>query len=105
MNCATATGQLTGPLLLNAVDAPRYLPGIRSLMIAQGVLIAAVIAQVAVLYTLNKRKEAHRVSIGKPARPHDASMDKTFSQGDDLSSDAADEDKTDWENDGFIYVY
>ena len=107
MNCATATGQLTGPLLLNAVDAPRYLPGIRSLMIAQVALIAAVIAQVFVLYTFNKRKQAHRVSIGKPAILHDSSMDKKFVQGTavPIITGEVNDDMTDWQNDEFIYVY
>ena len=107
MNCATATGQLTGPLLLNAVDAPRYLPGIRSLMIAQCVLIAAVIAQVGVLYMFNQRKQAQRVANGKPKYLHDASMDKKFVQGTAVPIIGAslDEDRTDWQNDEFIYVY
>lgn len=107
MNCATATGQLTGPLLLNAVDAPRYLPGIRSLMIAQCVLIAAVIAQVFVLWTFNKRKQAQRVAAGKPILIHDASMDKKFVQGTAIPviGGSIDEDRTDWQNDEFIYVY
>jgi predicted MFS family arabinose efflux permease len=106
MNCATATGQLTGPLLLNATDAPRYLPGVRSLMIAQGVLIAAVIAQVFVLWTFNKKRQAQRVANGKERYIVDSSMDRKFVQ---LAAAGPNtgvvEDRTDWQNDNFVYVY
>jgi hypothetical protein len=107
MNCATATGQLTGPLLMNALDAPRYLPGIRSLMIAQVVLIAAVVAQIGVLFLFNKRKQAQRVAAGKSVNTHDASMDRKFVQGTAIVNTEVglDDDRTDWKNDEFIYVY
>jgi hypothetical protein len=109
MNCATATGQLTGPLLLNAVDAPRYLPGVRSLMIAQVVLCVCVAAQVTCLFMFNKKRQAQRVAAGMPAIIHDTSMDRKFTQMDEKvavpEGEVVDEDLTDWNNLRFVYVY
>lgn len=108
MNCATATGQLTGPLLLNEVDAPRYLPGVRSLMIAQAVLVAATVAQVVCLYLNNKRHQAKRVSMGKERFIHDASMDRKYTGGVTTAYGGAAgevEDRTDLRNEDFVYVY
>lgn len=109
MNCATATGQLTGPLLLNAVDAPRYLPGLRSLMIAQVVLCACVCLQVVNLFLFNRRKEATRESLGMPRKMEDTSMDRKFVQmAEQTEAEKAakvDEDLTDWANPKFVYVY
>jgi hypothetical protein len=109
MNCATATGQLTGPLLLNAVDAPRYLPGLRSLMIAQVVLCACVALQVVNLYFFNRRKEATRESLGMPRKMADTSMDRKFVQMDEQTQaekdKKVDDDLTDWANPRFTYVY
>lgn len=107
MNCATATGQLTGPLLLDSRDAPRYLPGVRSLMIAQAVLVAAAIAQVVCLYLNNKRKEAQRVAMGKPRHVHDASMDRKYKGGVTTAygGGGEGEDRTDLRNEDFVYVY
>lgn len=103
INCASATGQLTGPLLMNGDDAPRYLPGVRSLMIAQGVLMVLVIVQVAVLYLFNKQRQAQRVAAGKPKFIADTSMDRTFVQT--AVGTGIVEDKTDWQNEDFVYVY
>ena len=109
MNCATATGQLTGPLLMNAKDAPRYLPGIRSLMISQAVLVCCVCAQVVNLYLFNKRKEAQRVAMGKSAKVVDTSMDRKFVQvpaaGAVSEGVVVDTDRTDGKNENFVYVY
>lgn len=109
MNCATATGQLTGPLLMDAKDAPRYLPGIRSLMISQAVLVCCVIAQVVNLYFFNKRKEAQRVAMGKSAKVTDTSMDRKFVQvpaaGTAVDGLVVDTDRTDFKNEDFVYVY
>lgn len=110
MNCATATGQLTGPLLLDARDAPRYLPGARSLMISQCVLVAAVAAQVVCLYLCNKKKQAQRVAMGKPKFIHDYSMDRKYTQAapeavTEANPNGIPEDRTDFQNEMFVYVY
>jgi len=106
MNCATATGQLTGPLLMNAVDAPRYLPGIRSLMISQAVLVCCICAQVVNLYIFNKKKRAQRVASGQSADVVDTSMDRRFVQMAAAGTGHIEDlDKTDWKNDQFVYVY
>lgn len=108
MNCCTATGQLTGPLLMNAIDAPRYLPGIRSLMIASGIQIVVIMAQVANLYIFNKRKRSQRVALGLAADVTDASMQRTFVQDnvvEPVDGAEAANDRTDWKNEMFVYVY
>jgi hypothetical protein len=101
MNCLTATGQLTGeplpvhtgprttvhvdradhltgPLLMASNQAPRYLSGLRSMMIAMGVMIVIVGLQVVAVYLLNKQRQRQRVAAGKPEHIHDTSMDKRF---------------------------
>jgi hypothetical protein len=97
------------PLLMDAKDAPRYLPGLRSLMISQGVLVACICAQVVNLYFFNKRKRAQRVAMGKPADIVDTSMDRTFVQmaagGMTPEGTVIDHDRTDFKNEDFVYVY
>ncbi|WVR06140.1 hypothetical protein IAU60_003170 [Kwoniella sp. DSM 27419] len=108
MNIGTATGQMTGPLLLNAIDAPRYLPGLRSLMISQGLLVCCVGVQVVVIYLSNKRHQARRAAAGKAEVVHDTSMDRKFNQVPAAGTTAAantDQDLTDWQNEDFVYVY
>ncbi|OCF32001.1 hypothetical protein I317_06713 [Kwoniella heveanensis CBS 569] len=108
MNIGTATGQMTGPLLLNAVDAPRYLPGLRSLMISQGLLVCCVGLQVVVIYLSNKRHRARRAAAGKTEQVHDISMDRNYNQvpaAGASANNAGDQDLTDWENEDFVYVY
>lgn len=98
MNCLTATGQLTGeprpscshplhihradhaagPLLMASNQAPRYLSGLRSMMIAMGVMMVIVGLQVVAVYLLNKQRQRQRVAAGKPQHIHDTSMDKRF---------------------------
>jgi len=94
---------------MDARDAPRYLPGLRSLMIAQSALVGIVLLQVVNLYFLNKRKRAHRVAIGKAADVVDTSMGRTFVQMDAaaLNTDGTviDMDRTDNKNEDFVYLY
>jgi hypothetical protein len=72
------------------------------------VLEGLIVAQVFVLFYLNKRKERERVANGKPAKIHDVSMDAKFDNA-ELVADArlqtANLDITDRENDLFVYVY
>ena len=94
---------------MDARDAPRYLPGLRSLMIAQSALVGIVLLQVVNLYFLNKKKRAHRVAIGKAADVVDTSMGRTFVQMDEavINADgtAVDLDRTDNKNEDFVYLY
>lgn len=94
---------------MDARDAPRYLPGLRSLMIAQSALVGIVFLQVINLYFLNKKKRAHRVAIGKPADVVDTSMGRTFVQMDEAAMNAdgtvIDTDRTDNKNEDFVYLY
>ncbi|RSH89024.1 hypothetical protein EHS25_002686 [Saitozyma podzolica] len=110
MNCLTATGQLTGPLLMASNQAPRYLSGLRSMMIAMGVMIVIVGLQVVAVYLLNKQRQRQRVAAGKPEHIHDTSMDKRFQAIGTDEHDAAIganalKDLTDFRNDEFVYVY
>ena len=94
---------------MDAQDAPRYLPGLRSLMIAQSALVGIVFLQVLNLYFLNKKKRAHRVAIGEPADVVDTSMGRTFVQMDEAAMNAdgtvVDMDRTDNKNEDFVYLY
>jgi len=94
---------------MDARDAPRYLPGLRSLMIAQSALVGIVLLQVVNLYFLNKKKRAHRVAIGKAADVVDTSMGRTFVQMDEAAINAdgtaVDLDRTDNKNEDFVYLY
>lgn len=94
---------------MDARDAPRYLPGLRSLMIAQSALVGIVLLQVVNLYFLNKKKRAHRVAIGKAADVVDTSMGRTFVQMDEAVINAdgtvVDLDRTDNKNEDFVYLY
>lgn len=105
MNIGTATGQLTGPLLLNAVDAPRYLPGLRSLMISQAVLVCCVVIQVCIIYLSNKHHRASRIAAGGSGDVHDASMDRNYNNQAQTTGETVEEDLTDWKNKNFVYVF
>lgn len=108
-NAASSTGNIIGPLLFDAADAPAYLPGLRTTL---GVFIGmaiAVLLQVGYLVALNREQRRRRVANGKPAEIHDHSMDSEYV--DIYADNAGDiggrafEDLTDRENDEFIYVY
>lgn len=94
---------------MDARDAPRYLPGLRSLMIAQAALVGIVGLQVINLFFLNKRKRAQRVAMGKPADVVDTSMGRTFVQMETAALNAdgtvIDMDRTDYKNEDFVYLY
>ncbi|KAK5651893.1 hypothetical protein OQA88_11552 [Cercophora sp. LCS_1] len=108
-NAASSTGNIIGPLLFDAADAPTYLPGLRTTL---GVFIAmavAVLLQVGYLVMLNKEQARRRVENGKPAEIHDHSMDSEYV---DIHADNVGDigeqafaDLTDRQNDEFIYVY
>lgn len=77
-NAASAAGNIVGPLLFKAKDAPRYAPGALAVMIIFVALIVIICIQVVLLFLFNKQRERQRVAVGKPAKIHDTSMDSKF---------------------------
>jgi len=117
-NAGSAAGNIIGPLLFNANDAPAYRPGLRAVLGINVALIVVIAAQVGNLVLLNQMQRKRRVRNGKRAEIHDRSMDANFAssaradeeggvekneqQG---TADAARLDMTDRENDEFVYIY
>lgn len=107
-NAATSAGNIVGPLLFTAKDAPAYLPGLRACLGIFVALVAIVLLQWGNLVFLNKMQGRRRVENGKPARMVDRSMlDHYQEDGDreDVLGDNAFLDLTDRENDEFVYIY
>lgn len=128
-NAASAAGNIIGPLLFNANDAPAYMPGLRACLAIFVALVAVVAIQWANLVLLNKLQEKKRVRNGKKAKVVDNSMDSKYrgieerntdeelviSQvnaagsveyaGDARLGEQAFLDLTDRENDEFVYIY
>ncbi|KAK4231434.1 major facilitator superfamily domain-containing protein [Podospora fimiseda] len=108
-NAASSIGNIVGPLLFNQVDAPAYLPGLRSTMGVFAAMVAIVILQTGNLFLLNKIQMRRRVQNGKPAHIYDHSMESEYVdlRADNVGGigDRAFEDLTDRENDEFVYVY
>ncbi|KAK0723585.1 major facilitator superfamily domain-containing protein [Lasiosphaeria miniovina] len=111
-NAASSAGNIIGPLLFTAADAPSYLPGLRSTLVVFIAMGVAILLQAANLRLLNRRQARLRVAHGKPARLHDRSMDHEYvaaSEDEDSTRNGtgnqAFADLTDRENDEFIYVY
>lgn len=78
-NAGSSVGNIVGPLLFKAEDAPRYRSGVVAVL---GIFVAAagICAGLVVLFMiLNKRKERIRVANGKPAKLVDRSMDAKYS--------------------------
>ncbi|CCC13767.1 hypothetical protein SMACR_07276 [Sordaria macrospora] len=110
-NAASSAGNIIGPLLFDTADAPAYTPGLKATLGVYSMMAAVVLLQLGNLVLLNKMQEKNRVQNGKPAKLHDASMDKKFNaaaaqevQGGEIGSRAF-LDLTDRQNDEFIYVY
>ncbi|KAL2258004.1 hypothetical protein VTK26DRAFT_8853 [Humicola hyalothermophila] len=108
-NAASSTGNIVGPLLFNAADAPAYLPGLRSTLGVFSAMVATVLLQVVNLVVLNQLQVRRRLANGKPAHIHDHSMEDEYvdMRADNVGTigDQAFADLTDRENDEFIYVY
>jgi len=107
-NIGVSAGNIIGPLLFNAVDAPAYIPGLRAVLIMFCALIVAILAQWFLLVALNKRQEKKRVANGKPAKIIDRSMMNTYTVQDsevEGNGDAALHELTDMKNDEFVYIY
>ncbi|CAI6099476.1 hypothetical protein V2G26_013071 [Clonostachys chloroleuca] len=111
-NIGVSAGNIIGPLLFNAQDAPYYKPGLQKTMGITCALIAAIGLQVVNIFFLNKMQERKRVANGKPAKLHDSSMEHRYvsthnqdgENGPQLGANAFD-DLTDSQNDEFVYVY
>ncbi|KAL2202383.1 MFS general substrate transporter [Sarocladium strictum] len=111
-NIGVSAGNIIGPLLFNANDAPYYKPGLTKTMGVTCALIGVIALQAANILFLNKRQERRRVRNGKPAKLHDLSMEHQYTAG---SRDAGEDgpqlgenafkDLTDSQNDEFVYVY
>ncbi|RDW77496.1 MFS transporter-12 [Coleophoma cylindrospora] len=102
----SSAGNIVGPLLFNANDAPSYHPGLRAVLAIFVTLAAIVIIQVANLMFLNKLHRRSRVRNGKKADVHDASMDAKFTGTDPAEGPGEQSfEITDRKNDEFVYIY
>ncbi|KAK3688896.1 major facilitator superfamily domain-containing protein [Podospora appendiculata] len=108
-NAASSAGNIIGPLLFDAADAPEYHPGLRSTLGVYAMLVAVVVLQAGNLVLANRAQSRRRVAHGKPAVIVDHSMEREYV---DMHDDGVDglgqlalADLTDKENDEFIYVY
>lgn len=107
-NIGSSAGNILGPLLFAEGDAPSYLPGLRAVLGLFCAMVAAILAQWFLLFTMNKSQERKRVANGKPAKLTDRSMMDHYEAQDDMDSgngDAALYDLTDRKNDEFVYIY
>lgn len=106
-NAGSAAGNIIGPLLFSASDAPTYHPGLRAVLAIFVTLAAVVIIQLANLVFLNKLQGRKRVQNGKPAKMFDASMEERYvsveAEGEHIGEHAF--DLTDRQNDEFVYIY
>ncbi|TEB15049.1 hypothetical protein FA13DRAFT_1759297 [Coprinellus micaceus] len=100
-----------GPLLFQPKDGPYYHSGILACIICYSGAATLTVFTTAYLYYLNKRNEARRVAVGKPAKLIDHSMTSAANEKDGVGSPEgsnigkrAFEDLTDLQNDEFIYV-
>ncbi|KAK8029297.1 hypothetical protein PG991_006353 [Apiospora marii] len=82
-NAGSSAGQIIGPLLFNAKDAPAYLPGLRAVLGIFVALAACAVLQVANLLFLNRLQSKRRVRNGKPAHIKDTSMEDRYEAVDD----------------------
>ncbi|KAJ9312119.1 hypothetical protein DTO271D3_7561 [Paecilomyces variotii] len=116
-NAGSSAGNIIGPLLFNATDAPAYLPGLRADLGITIAFVAVVLIQLVNLMFLNRLQARKRVANGKSAVIHDHSMDRKFTSmnnpGDEdgqtkpgaESNDDSLLDRTDRQNDEFVYIY
>lgn len=111
-NAGSSAGNIIGPLLFNAVDAPSYHPGLRAVLGIFVALVAVVLIQATNLLVLNRLQGKRRIANGKMADFHDRSMDEKykseeegFGEGEPRLGDNAFLDLTDRQNDEFIYIY
>ncbi|KAK0105208.1 hypothetical protein ONS95_004397 [Cadophora gregata] len=105
-NAGSSAGNIIGPLLFNAKDAPQYLPGLRAVLGIFVALAIIILLQLANLMFLNKMQAKKRVSNGKQAVIHDASMEDHYVPVDTTAGVGEHAfDLTDRKNDEFVYIY
>jgi predicted MFS family arabinose efflux permease len=112
-NAASSSGNIVGPLLFKAKDAPMYHPGLKAVLGIFIALIGVVVIQLFNLIGLNKAQRKRRVANGKTAVIHDHSMEDryvSFEEDNEMVNgtrlgDAAFLDLTDRMNDEFTYIY
>ncbi|WRT66808.1 uncharacterized protein IL334_003771 [Kwoniella shivajii] len=97
-NGFNAIGSIAGPLMFNARDSPRYIPGPRATLGVFSALMGCIALCFVVLLFLNKQRERQRVASGKPAKIRDTSMMNKHEA-------YALKDLTDFKNNEFTYVY
>jgi hypothetical protein len=104
-----SAGDLIGPLLFNADQAPEYHPAIAGVLGVFIAMIVFVLLQLALLVFLNRRQAKKRVRNGKSAAINNQSMATKIATGgkvqDQLLAELAVQDMTNRENDEFVYVY
>lgn len=106
-NAASSAGNICGPYLFKATDAPDYYPGLKAVLAIFCVLVGLVALQAVNLAYLNKRKERQRVANGKPAKIADLSMTRKYEAAADEKDglgQMAFLDQTDAQNDEFVYL-
>jgi hypothetical protein len=79
-NAGSAAGNIIGPLLFNASDAPSDHPGLRGVLGIFVALVAVVLIQAANLLVLNRLQARRRLANGKRAVIHDRSMDERYGE-------------------------
>ncbi|KAM0788138.1 hypothetical protein ACM66B_001303 [Microbotryomycetes sp. NB124-2] len=108
----SSVGNIVGPYLFKAEEAPGYKTGLRAVLgIFIGLMVIVAVQAFNILW-LNKRKADQRERNGKPRDIKDLSMQKKFATEEQDSSnekqyglgEQAFLDMTDKENDEFIYV-
>lgn len=112
---AQSAGNVVGPTLYTTGEAPRYTRGLTSNLALFIVLIVLYSFQCVYITFMNRKHGRRREALGKPVKPKDLSMQKVQARIlDDEKIDSnvnnqigenAFDDKTDWENEDFIYVY
>ncbi|GAB7352002.1 hypothetical protein MBLNU459_g2521t1 [Dothideomycetes sp. NU459] len=112
-NLGASAGNIIGPLLFVAKDAPAYRPGLRKVLAVFCTLVAVILLQLANLMFLNKLQGRKRVKNGKREHLVDHSMMDAYedinaeNEGDGAIrlGEQAFLDLTDRKNDEFVYVY
>ena len=103
-NAGSSAGNIVGPLLFSANQAPEYKQGLKAVLGIFVALAAVVGLQLVVLMALNKWQRRRRVANGKREVIHDVSMEDHYVSGEEgLGSHAF--DLTDRQNDEFVYIY
>ena len=114
---AQSAGNILGPNLYTTAEKPLYRRGLISNLVLFIVLIILYAMQWLVLIWRNRKQAAQRTTMGKNAEILDASMKKVAVRKTDSEKNDNDGiqqleerdnsllDKTDWENEDFVYTY